>query len=101
MYIETRKDEILLFQRLDDEIKKKIDILRKNSADRSKSEKDSVRDSTLNDGLLHRKIVVDNETRELYVVSWVMRKSIVIRNHDLCSHFRIDKTANSILNLFE
>lgn len=100
MLIETREDEILMFQRSDDEIKRKIDILRKSSAHRSKSEKDSVRDYVLKDGLLYRKIIVDNETRELYVVPRAMRKSIVIRNHDLCSHFGIDKTVSRILNYF-
>lgn len=57
-----------MFQRSNEEIRKKIDILRISSADRSKIEKDTVCDYVLNDGLLYRKIYVDNETRVLYVV---------------------------------
>lgn len=96
MSIDTREDEVLIFQRSDTDLKTIIEILKRNIIDRTKIETESVKDYVLRDGLLFRKVLTGNEERELYVVPKAMRKSIVIRYHDLASHFGIDKTTHLI-----
>ena len=91
--IVTREDEILAFQRSDSNILQKIKILQKPENERNNFEKGHVNDYILREGLLYKKKCVrENEIRELYVVPQAMRKALVIRYHDLGSHFGVEKT---------
>lgn len=89
--IATREDEILVFQKSDPSIKIKIDILNKNEKDRSKTEKDIIKNYVLREGLLYKQEMRDDGLRELYVVPAAMRKMLLIRYHDLGSHFGVKK----------
>ncbi|KAL7292706.1 hypothetical protein TKK_0013829 [Trichogramma kaykai] len=90
--IRTREDEILMFQRKDPIILQKIQILSKPLEERSKTEKSATNDFVLKDGLLFKITKIDNVTREVFVVPRNMRKALVIRYHDLNSHFGVFKT---------
>ncbi|XP_046142516.1 uncharacterized protein LOC123987989 [Osmia bicornis bicornis] len=94
--IVTNEDEVLVFQRSDSDILRLVKILQKQETDRNNHERQLVKTFVLRDGLLYKKIVVDNVERELFVVPKTMRKSIVIRYHDLTSHFGVDKTIKRI-----
>ena len=94
--ISTREDEILAFQRTDPSILRMIEILQKPERERSSLEKNAVRDYTMREGLLFKRCIKDNEERELYVVPRAMRKALVIRYHDLKSHFGTEKTVKRI-----
>lgn len=94
--VTTREDEVLLFQRSDPCVKTLVDILLKRESERTRFEKEKVKDFVMREGLLFRKYDDGKGARELYVVPKAMRKSIVIRNHDLLSHFGIDKTLHKI-----
>ena len=64
----------------------------KKEKDRSKIEKDIVKDFVLREGLMFKKTINGQEGRELYFVPKATRKSLVIRYHDLASHFSFEKT---------
>ena len=53
MTIKTRDDEVLIFQRNDEKALELIKILRKSEKERTKLEKDKVRDFVLRDGFLY------------------------------------------------
>lgn len=46
--------------------------------------------------MLYENVIVEGEHRSLWVVPDTMRKSIVIRFHDLAGHFLVDRTVNKI-----
>ena len=96
MSIDKREDEVLLFQRSDPFITEIMSIFQKDESERDNLEKQRVRDFVMREGVLFKKVNRDNKERELYVVPNVMRKSLVIRYHNLSSHFGVEKTANRI-----
>lgn len=99
-FIETREDEILLFQRNDPEIKIIIDSLKKGEKERNREEKQLCHGFQLKEGFLFKKIKLGDKVKELYYVPKAMRKSIAIRYHDLHSHFGLDKTFNRIKEFY-
>lgn len=82
----TREEEIVLFQYSDEKLRKKIDILRKDKSLWSKREKSEVQGFKLTNGILYKTVTTDDVTRDLYVVPQHMRKSLVIRFHDMAGH---------------
>ena len=82
MSVDTCEDELLIFQRSDNDISNIIKILQKKVAERNKIEKSLIKNYVLRDGILYKQIMRDNKVCELYVVPKAMRKSIVIRYHD-------------------
>lgn len=94
----VHEDEILMHQCSDDKLKRKIQILGKPVQVRSRREKGEVLDYVLRNGLLYK---IDGENRkELYVVPCSMRKAVVLKNHDFCSHFGLDRTIARIRNYY-
>lgn len=92
----VREDEILMYQRHDEMLNRKIQILEKNERDRTRREKGEIKDYVLRNGILYKLV----KEKELYVVPRAMRKSIVIKNHDLTSHFGVDRTVTRICNYY-
>lgn len=93
--ISVREDEIMMYQRCDELIDRKIKILEKDEKTRTRQEKGEVIDYILRDGMLFKKDLRDND-KELYVVPRPMRKALVIKNHDLSSHFGVERTVARI-----
>lgn len=100
MMIETREDEILMFQRSDPKVNELIGILRKSESERAMEEKDKIKDFNLIEGLLFKKQVINGVEKNLYYVPNIMRKSIAIRYHDLHSHLGVDKTIGRIRDFY-
>jgi len=72
-------------------------ILNQEGFDRTPIEAEGVKDYQLHHGILYKKVTLDdNETRLLWVVPESMRKSIVVRFHDLAGHFAVDRTVRKI-----
>lgn len=90
-------DKVLMIQRNDESISTLIDILRKNSEDRSQEERNKVQNYELDNGRLYRKVEVKGEQRLLYVIPPNMRKSIVVKYHNQMGHFSVDRTVQKIL----
>lgn len=86
----TREDEILLYQRSGESVKRLIQNLQKPDEERSKDERGVTRDYRL-EGLLYRVNKRDNIEVLLYVIPASMRKALTIGYYDLASHLGIDK----------
>lgn len=89
------ENEIVMYQRCDPLLAQKISILEKHENSRTRQEKGEIKDYILRDGILYKKSMCD-ENKELYVVPRAMRKALVIKNHDLTSHFGVDRTVARI-----
>jgi len=93
----TEEDQVIAMQRADVKLKAIMSILSQEESERTTTEVERVKDYQLHHGMLYRKVTVDNnETRLLWVVPDSMRKSIVVRFHDLAGHFAVDRTVNKI-----
>ena len=95
--VQVHEDEILMFQHSDMLLNSKIKILEKVEHERSRRERREVLNYVLRDGILYK---LDSDGKELYVVPTAMRKALVIKNHDLSSHFGVDRTIARIRNFF-
>lgn len=94
--INTKEDELLMFQRSDSKANELIEILRKPESTRTKTEKGRVKYFILFEGLLFKRVETEKGQKDLYYVPNKMRKSIAIRYHDLYNHFGVDKTLSRI-----
>lgn len=95
----VREDELLMYQRSDENLERKIKILSKSEQQRTRREKGEVKSFVLRDGLLYKRDEA-NGKKELYVVPRAMRKALVIKNHDLSSHFGVDRTVARISQFY-
>ena len=66
--VNVHEDEILMYQRRDEELLHKINILEKKEKDRRRREKGEIQDYLLRDGLLYKRDF-NNKDRELVVCS--------------------------------
>ncbi|CAB0041872.1 unnamed protein product [Trichogramma brassicae] len=80
--------EILAFQFRDEEIEAKRKILNKPASQRSRDEKESVKDFEISSGVLYKRI--GDKLR--YVVPKCMRKSLAVRYHDYGGHQGVART---------
>jgi len=93
----TEEDQVIAMQQADVKLKAIMGILSQEESDHTTTEAERVKDYQLRHGMLYRKVTVDdNETRLLWVVPESMRKSIVVRFHDLAGHFAVDRTVSKI-----
>ena len=97
--VRVHEDELLMYQRSDEILARKFKILETPASERSKRKKGEVHDYVLKNGLLSKQDMTQN-SKELYVVPRVMRKAVVIKNHDLSSHFGVDRTLARIRDVF-
>ena len=84
----SEDDEILSYQYLDEELSKKKEILAKQDNKRTAREKGEVENYVCKNNILFKKL----GKRELYVVPKTMRKSLVVRFHDLNGHPGVERT---------
>jgi len=87
---------VIAMQQTDVKLKAIIGILSQEESGRTTTEAENVKDYQLHHGMLYRKVTVDDEIRLLWVVPESMRKSIVVRFHDLAGHFAVDRTVSKI-----
>lgn len=101
MYIAmTEHDRIVLIQRSDEHLRKLIQVLRKAEKKRTREEKESVEQYVLEYGRLYREVNENGKTRKLYVIPRSLRKSLVIKFHDLNGHFGLDRTVAAIMKSY-
>ncbi|CAB0037714.1 unnamed protein product [Trichogramma brassicae] len=81
-------DEIIAFQYKDEEIAARRDILAKPRNERSRIEKEMVKDLVVTDGILYK----NHNEKLCYVVPRSMRKSLVVRFHDYNGHQGVERT---------
>lgn len=93
MSITTTKDEVRVYQYVDCEIRSKKEILEKPERARTKHEASEVREYELEAGIVYKR----RDGKLLYVIPSVMRKSLVIRFHELKSHPGAERTTARIV----
>lgn len=91
----TLNEQVLTMQRSNEDLKRLITILKKEDNERTSEERNLVKHFSLNEGLLTRKSE-DGTNKQLFVVPRGMRKSIVVKHHDLMGHFGLDRTISLI-----
>ncbi|CAB0038969.1 unnamed protein product [Trichogramma brassicae] len=96
--INVHEGEILIYQHKDENLKRKIEILRKPDNERSRREKGEVFGFVLRNGILYK--VDDDSGIERYVVPAAMRKAVVLKNHDFSGHFGVDRTVAKIRSFY-
>lgn len=94
--VTVRKDEIMMYQHTDSDLSRKIRILEKHNNERTRREKGEILEYTLRNGMLYK----IRNNKELYVVPKAMRKAIVIKNHDISSHFSVERTLHQISEFY-
>ncbi|UYV74293.1 hypothetical protein LAZ67_11002900, partial [Cordylochernes scorpioides] len=96
----TLEEQILMIQHSDPELRDLIQIFRKDPCDRTVGEQNRINDYSYKGGRLFRMVKNGEEERALYVIPKSMRKSLVVKFHDLMGHFATDRTVNKIKELY-
>ncbi|UYV81732.1 hypothetical protein LAZ67_20002148, partial [Cordylochernes scorpioides] len=96
----TLEEQILMIQHSDPELRDPIQIFRKDPCDRTVGEQNRINDYSYKGGRLFRMVKNGEEERALYVIPKSMRKSLVVKFHDLMGHFATDRTVNKIKELY-
>lgn len=91
--VNTDEDVVLLYQSIDESIKVKKEISAKEETARTRYEKGCVDNYEMRNGILYKQ----RDGKLLYVVPKSMRKSLVIRFHDMKSHPGVERTVTRIL----
>lgn len=91
------EDKVLMYQYADEDLKRKIDILKKAAEDRTEQEKNRTKDFRLDKGrLIKEETDVEGRKKQLFVLPESMRKSITVRYHDQLGHFAVDRVVAKI-----
>ncbi|UYV68366.1 hypothetical protein LAZ67_5004095, partial [Cordylochernes scorpioides] len=96
----TLEEQILMIQHSDPELRDLIQIFRKDPCDRTVGEQNRINDYSYKGGRLFRMVKNGEEERALYVIPKSMRKSLIVKFHDLMGHFATDRTVNKIKELY-
>jgi len=79
----TEEGHVMSMQRSDEKLRYIINNLTKIPEERSVAEDSMIKSFVLREGILYRTVKVQEKTRQLWVVPDGMRKSLVVRCHDL------------------
>ncbi|UYV65505.1 hypothetical protein LAZ67_3004542, partial [Cordylochernes scorpioides] len=96
----TLEEQIMMIQHSDPELRDLIQIFRKDPCDRTVGEQNRINDYSYKGGRPFRMVKNGEEERALYVIPKSMRKSLVVKFHDLMGHFAVDRTVNKIKELY-
>lgn len=96
----SEEEQVLVIQHADRELRKLIDIFRKDEHERTNAEKQKICNYVFKGNKLYRKVKENRKERLLYVIPRSMRKSTAVKFHDLMGHFSVDRTANKIKELY-
>lgn len=94
--ITNTEDEITMYQFTDSKLRRKSDILQKPASARTKHALSEIKDYELLNGILYKRV----NGKLLYVIPSALRKSLVIRFHDLQSHTGLDRTISKIKQFY-
>lgn len=96
----TAEEYGLAMQGVDPELKKLGKILRKFPKERSVDERNKAGGLHLIEQLICRVRGTADEEHRRMAAPKSMRESIVVRYHDLCGHFAVDRTAAEFCDIF-
>ncbi|UYV70994.1 hypothetical protein LAZ67_8001358, partial [Cordylochernes scorpioides] len=99
-FTNTLEEQIMMIQHSDPELRDLVQIFRKDPCDRTVGEQNRINDYSYKGGRLFRMVKNGEEERALYVIPKSMRKSLVVKFHDLIGHFAVDRTVNKIKELY-
>jgi len=94
------EEQVAAMQRSDTRLKGIAEILSREETERTVANNAIVKGYLLKKGLIYRIVKDDDEEKHLWAVPESMRKSIVVRFHDLAGHFSLDRTATKILERY-
>ncbi|UYV62948.1 hypothetical protein LAZ67_2002587, partial [Cordylochernes scorpioides] len=97
------RNDLVEYPHSDPELRDLIQIFRKDPCDRTVGEQNRINDYSYKGGRLFcTDFSVKNgeEERALYVIPKSMRKSLVVKFHDLMGYFAVDRTVNKIKELY-
>lgn len=92
----TEEEQILMIQHSDKELKRMIDVFKKQKHNRSAEDKNLIKDYVFKRNRLFKRIIEKGKEKLLYVIPKPMRKGIVVKFHDLYGHFSVDRTVAKI-----
>lgn len=87
---------ILLIQYSDEQLRELIQILQKGENERTNEETNMVKNYVLENARLMRKFEENGTEKTLFVIPKTMRKSIVVKHHDMLGHFGLERTVKKI-----
>lgn len=90
----SEEDHVMAMQYGDKDLKDLIEDLKTKPEERSAEQNRRVQEFSLRNGMLYQKDKTDGIYR--WVVPKAMRKSLVVKFHDLAGHFSIDRTIQKI-----
>lgn len=96
----TEEEQLLYVQYGDETLRNIIDILKKPVQTLTENEKALTKDYKLVDNKLCIVKTIDGEQRKLFVIPKSMRKSVLVKHHDLVGHFALDRTISRIMNKY-
>ncbi|KAE9543511.1 hypothetical protein AGLY_002311 [Aphis glycines] len=97
----TEEEKVISMQRTDTRLKEIMEILGREQTGCSATDNEIVKNYHMQKWILYRKVNVDGEDKQLWVVPNAMHKSIVIRFHDLAGHFAVDRMVNKIKERYD
>lgn len=96
----TVEDRVYLIQRNDEGLRRIISILEKSEDERTKGERDAVQGYILLEKRLFKRVKVNKQEKELYVVPKTMRKSMAVKYHDCGGHLALEKTLQKLMRTY-
>jgi len=87
-------------QRTDPRLNKIAKLLSREESGRTAADNATVKEYLLESGLVYRRVKNGDEEKRLWTVADSMRKSIVVRFHDLAGHFSLDQTVTKIMERY-
>lgn len=94
--VRSERDEVAAMQHSDTRVAELISILKTPATSRTKQQAARVQQYLLKDNLLYRVVKEGDNVKYLWEVPSSMRKSIVVKYHDLSGHFAVDRTVAKI-----
>jgi hypothetical protein len=92
----SEEGQVIAMQHTDVKLRSIMKVLCSNETFRSKVDSDLIKDYYLSNGMLYKEVTINWTKRKLWVIPDSMRKSIVVRFHDLNGHFALDRTVDKI-----
>lgn len=92
----SEEEQVMAKQRSDTRLRSIVTILNQETLRRTKTEAEIVNNYCLNNELLYKEVKVGGVRRKLWAVLNTIRKSIVVRFHNLSGHFSVDRTVAKI-----
>lgn len=92
----TEEEQVMAMKRTVNRLKSVVSIFSQGELRRTKADTKIVKNYLMENRLLYKEIMVGGVKRKLWAVPNSIRKSVVVRLHDLSGHFSVDQTVYKI-----